>query len=249
MRCEMSMITRMLCSMTSSAMPLRVNPAHQLHQSGDAPLVHAPGDLVEEQEPRPGGQRPRELEALALAGGEHARVRIFLPPRPTLLRAARARSRASRGSAVFWKAPTITFSERGEPGEGLELLERAADAATAHDVGTETGDVLPVQRHRAGVRALEAGEEVEERRLPGAIGPDDADQLAGRHAERHVPVGSDSAVPLGEPLDLEERRRAHPVRRRPRWASAMTPPGWTTEISMMSPPKIKRSTALPVPPK
>src|SRR5690606_36607339 len=45
------------------------------------------------------------------------------------------------------------------------------------------GDVAPAQQHPAAGRGHHAGDQVEQRRLSGPIRADDADDLAGRHAE------------------------------------------------------------------
>jgi hypothetical protein len=155
--------------MTSSAMP--------------SAWTARTGNFVEKQQARSRGQRPRELEALALPGGEHARVCVLLAaqthagqrdarPLPSLARV--------RG---FLEGAHHDVLEHGEAGEGLELLEGAADAPATHHVGAKPRNVLPVQGHRARVRMQEAGEEVEECRLARAVGADDAHELAGRHAE------------------------------------------------------------------
>ena len=56
--------------------------ADELDQPGDAALVDAARHLVEQQHARLGGERARQLEALALAGGERARVRVRLLGEP-----------------------------------------------------------------------------------------------------------------------------------------------------------------------
>ena len=68
--------------------------ADELHQPGDAALVDAAGHLVEQQDPRLGGERARQLEALALAGGERAGVRVRLLGRAPRGRAGRGRAPA-----------------------------------------------------------------------------------------------------------------------------------------------------------
>ena len=62
--------------------------------------------------------------------------------------------------------------------------------------------------------------------------------LARVDSEGDVVVGDESAEALRDPPDIQQRaaQGRYPVRRRPRWASAMMPPGWMTETSMMSAP-------------
>ena len=102
MRRETSMITPMLCSMTTSAVPAAFNSRTSATSPGMLPEVHAPRHLVEEQEARLGRERAGQLEALALAGGEHARVRLRLVGEPDALERferpqAGARDRSSSG--------------------------------------------------------------------------------------------------------------------------------------------------------
>ena len=77
----------------------------------------------------------------------------------------------------------------------------------------------------SGVRAVEARDAVEQRALPGAVGPDDADDLPLAHRERDVVVGEQPAEPLGDALDVQERRGAHFSFHPSLWRSPHTPLG------------------------
>jgi len=104
----------MLCSMTTSAVPAVFSFAHKRDETRDAPKVHAARHLVEEQEPRPGRERPGQLEALALARGEDARVRLRLVgepdrSRPRAPRAGRARDRPSLEGAHHHFSSTVMW--------------------------------------------------------------------------------------------------------------------------------------------
>jgi hypothetical protein len=84
--------------------------------------------------------------------------------------------------------------QRGEPLRAVEVV--AVDAAhlvphggarLAHEflgLVRDTHAALPQQL--AGDRVVLAGEELEQRRLPRAVAPDDADLLAAFDGERHV---------------------------------------------------------------
>src|SRR5207253_2904817 len=57
-------------------------------------------------------------------------------------------------------------------------LERARDAKPHDLMRRHPHEVGPAKKHRALARAVHAGDEVEERRLAGAVRADDADKLA-----------------------------------------------------------------------
>ena len=107
---------------------------------------------------------------------------------------------------------------------------------------------------RARIRRLEACEEIKERGLAGAVGADDPHELSRGHLEGYVVVGDEASEALGHSANVQQhplspsggegrvrgvevRGTVHqPVRRRPRWASAMMPPGWITEMTMIRKP-------------
>jgi hypothetical protein len=77
----------------------------------------------------------------------------------------------------------------------------------------QVADVPPAPAHRSGDQRLQARERADERRLAGAIGPDDRDQLAGRDRDGGV-VDDPAACDLDRHLAGLEERRAHTVLRR-----------------------------------
>ena len=60
---------------------------------------------------------------------------------------------------------------------------------------------------RAGGGRLGAGEDLQERRLAGAVLAEQAEHLAGPHVERHVVERGDADEALAEALDFEQRPR------------------------------------------
>src|SRR5439155_239986 len=97
------------------------------------------------------------------------------------------------------------------------------------------------------VLAVEAGEHVEERRLAGAVGADEAVDLAALDGEAHLRERDEPAEALGDTLDLEERRwrrrrGAHRVvSSRLRTAEGSSPAGRTSIITTIASPKISSS--------
>jgi hypothetical protein len=143
---------------------------------------------------------PTKVEA-GFGEGADLRLLATLRGRPRIAEIAPARLRQcmpdmtfsstliSRNSRTFWKV-------RAMPGLG-DLVRLQAQRLAA------------VEAHGAVLRLVEAGDAVEERGLAGAVGSDEADHGAGRHAEidavetrlpaklRLTPLRSRSAVIAG----------------------------------------------------
>ncbi len=71
-------------------------------------------------------------------------------------------------------------------------------------VGVEPAD-LPAEQIDSAVRLQEAADGVEERRLPGAVGADQADHLVGRGVEVDVVDRDEAAEGNGEPGGRQHR--------------------------------------------
>ncbi len=88
------------------------------------------------------------------------------------------------------------------------------DAAREHRVGTVPGDVFASEGDAAGGRRHQAGDGAQERGLAGAIGADQAGDLARRDREADVPEDAHVAVAGAEMLDGEQRlSHLRPLRR------------------------------------
>jgi len=72
-------------------------------------------------------------------------------------------------------------------GEQPNVLEGAGDAPLRDLVGFEPDQAFPVELHLAGRRFIDAGHQVEGGGFAGAVGADQADQLA--LVDFHVEVG------------------------------------------------------------
>ena len=68
----------MLCSIVTIVSAAVLELEHQLDSPGNGALVDAAGHFVHQDKPRAHGEPARELEPLALAGGEFAREVIAL---------------------------------------------------------------------------------------------------------------------------------------------------------------------------
>ena len=187
-------------------------PAQQLALAG----VHAGGRLVEAQQPGRADDGAREPHQFALALGELAGYRLGdrgqAPSAEHRFHAARPRRRASTGGdgevladvEVVEKVGALPCAGAAQPGDGVRC---------------QPGDVVPGQPDAARV-ADEAGDGVDERRLAGAVGADQAHQLARGHLEVDFVERVDAAEGHRQPRTLRTGASpappARPARRGPR---------------------------------
>ena len=91
--------------------------------------------------------------------------------------------------------------------EERRRLERAREAETRDLVRLQRRDVVAVE-HDASARCRQrAADHVEERRLAGAVRPDDAGDRSGGDREVDLVNGAESAERLAEPMRLEQHHR------------------------------------------
>ena len=102
----------------------------------------------------------------------------------------------------------------GEPAEQLVDLVALGQAELAHVGDVHAGDVAPLEHDAAGGRRDLAGQHLEEGRLAGAVGPDDAAQLALVDGEIDVAVGDEAAIALGQAGCAQDRSGTVAARRR-----------------------------------
>ena len=112
--------------------------------------------------------------------------------------------------------------EHGELLDRLLRLEGAPQAPAGPPVVDHLEQILSEGADRAGRRLDEAGEDVEERRLPGAVRADQAAR-ALRERDAHVVDGRDAGEADREPFDLDHA--AAPFRNRFGEAAARASPG------------------------
>jgi hypothetical protein len=128
--------------------------------------------------------------------------------------------------------------EHGEPAEDAGDLEGAADPAAAQDVGRQATDLLAAEVDLAGVVRDVAGDEVEERRLPRPVGPDDGSQVSRGHDEIHAVDGLDATEVLAQPDGAEGYfSAAGRVRHVLASTSPTNPRGRTTMTTMTMEPR------------
>ena len=88
--------------------------------------------------------------------------------------------------------------------EQLDVLERAGDAEGGNPVGPDPFDALAAPADVADLRDVHLADGVEDRRLAGAVGPDDGEQLAVGDGERHVVDRHHAAEAQLDRIDLQQ---------------------------------------------
>src|SRR5207244_3512450 len=131
--------------------------------------------------------------------------------------------------------------DRGHLREEADVLERAADARLRDRVGRLGRDVDSVEDDRPGGRLVDAGQHVEERRLPRAVRADQADDRALRDREVEVVDREETAELLAHARRDEQivprlrlrlwRRLAHPRGTRPGEPRSPAPGSFATRVS------------------
>ena len=162
--------------------------------------------FVEKQHRRRGGQGARHLDE----PGEPCRQRVaglvgdLQDPDPSqLVFRFLGRGPPARELVLLHLGSHLDVVAGGERAEQLETLERPPQAEAGARMGPEAGDVLLAQQHLAVGRALESGDHVEQRRLPGAVRPDQPMDLPGRDLERDAIEGLQPSEPHRDVADRE----------------------------------------------
>ena len=88
-----------------------------------------------------------------------------------------------------------------------DVLERAPEPERGPLVHGQVGDLLAPVDDAAAVGRVEAGDDVEQRRLAGAVGTDHADDLVLVDGDAHVQVGLDATEADGQVVGLKHGHR------------------------------------------
>ena len=95
--------------------------------------------------------------------------------------------------ALMAVAPHHDVLERGHAKEDLQILECPRQAATRELFRRERAHILACEPHAALLRQVEAGDDVEQGRLAGAIRADDGEDRARRDRQAHIIDGMHAA--------------------------------------------------------
>ena len=139
------------------------------------------------------------------------------------------RSRPTRRPCVRTCRPIITFSSAERLANSRMFWNVRAMPRAATSCGFRPRERPAVERERAAVRVVDAGEHVEQRRLARAVGPDQPVDLAVADRERHVGERLHAAEALADAFGRQQRQRSPGIaaghaRRPPEASSARLPP-------------------------
>ena len=179
MRSQTSITSAMLWSIRSTPAPCSSRTDRTTAgEGGHLRLGQPRRRLVHEHEPRPRRERPRDAEAPLVAVGEVRGRRVRVPRRGRATSSTpSARSFASRGDAPTPSAATSTFSRTESPRKAWLCWNVRVRPARPRRSGLQPRHVPAAELDRALVGPVEAGEHVDERRLAGAVRPDQPHDL------------------------------------------------------------------------
>ena len=170
--------------------------------------------LVEEEQARLQGQADGDLEQplIAVPDGARALVEALAEPdqldalpRPALDVGEAPAIRQRRHEAKPPLAGQPDILEDGEAGEHARDLHGAGDAGPGPPGRRPVGDVLAAPEDPAAARSQEPGQQVDHRRLAGAVGPDERADLAFLHPQVDVVDSHQAAEGSREAARLEDR--------------------------------------------
>ena len=188
--------------------------------------VHARHRLVEQQDRGLDAEGARHLDALLVAVGELAGGQSEDPvdaeelgdladsvavPAVLAHRVGQPQPGADEprpGEVVAAEHQVLLHRRRGEE---RDVLEGAGHAEAGDRVRRQADEVAVAEAHRAGGGPVDAGQDVEHRRLAGAVGADQRVDRPGLNLEGDVVEGGDSREPDGDAVHREGGPRPHPA--------------------------------------
>ena len=189
MRSQTSMISAMLWSISRTPAPWSSRTAaHDRREVGHLGLGQPGGRLVHQHEATAPSRALAQRRAAARRRERASRAgRCWCAARLQQLAAARRRGRARRAArAPTPSAATSTFSRTVRSRNERECWKVRARPARPQAVRAPARDVTPVELDRTGRGPVEPGDQVDERRLAGAVRPDQADDLVSVQLDRDV---------------------------------------------------------------
>src|SRR5262245_11792769 len=186
-----------------------INREHHLDAVGREPRQR----LVEEHEARRRRQAARQLHQPELERGEAARQRLGAVGQRHLGERRRSLDPRPVDCGFASEGADHHVLEHGQMREGPDHLECAPDAAAAERARKQARHGLAQKAHLAPIRNEEAVEHVEERRLAGAVGTDDTQDLALADVEAHVRECLQPEKRFRDPLDVEQHATGRGRRR------------------------------------
>ena len=185
----------------------RLDPADAVEQPLDRMRLERRGRLVEDQEPRPNGKGPGDLDDLLLLdrelGGGLVDVEVEAPLEQELPGSAAQRAPADQAALRPVQEDVLADAQRGDD---HRALVDARDAFLPRGSVAEAGRGVAVETDGATVGLEQPGQDRYERRLPGAVSPHERVALAGEDGDGDVLERPRPAEGLPDRLRLRGRR-------------------------------------------
>ena len=137
-------------------------------------------------------------------------------------------------------APDHDVFDRRHAHKDLEVLESPRQAMSSQHIGTSTSDFYPAQTDRSTLGRINAGHDVEQCCLAGAVGSDDRKNVALWNAYADVMDGLHTSKGNRKPVDDEQMGHAS-LRLNRATSEGTTPDGITTMQTIMTKPSIRCS--------
>src|SRR5438094_7973513 len=176
---------------------------HGVEQVVEEGAVDAGRRLVEQDQRGVAHEHPHELDELLLAIGQ---VTGVLAGQLLELHEGQQLAASTLGGGPIAAGHDQEIFERRELGKHSGHLKGAAHALHRDLPRFQAVDALTLEENPAGVTALDAGDAVEQRRLPGAVRADEAVDPSGLEAQRDPVDRRDAAEALLDGVELERGR-------------------------------------------
>ena len=187
---------------------LLANAANQLRQRRRFLIVHPGGRFIQQNQLRMRRHRARNLQFPLLTVRKLGRdmVRHIIQPH-VLQEFMRFADRIGFLLAHGFRMEDAAPKPRVQPGmatdenifqhrhvcKETDILKCAGNPAVDDFMRLLTEERLPVEKNVAAGHGIHAGNHIENRRLPGAVRPDDAEDVALLHAEGNIGESRDAA--------------------------------------------------------
>ena len=199
---------------------LSVDTAQEPRHRVDLFVADSTCGFIQEDQARPRDQRAGKLDALLNPEGKsrHGTMRVVvetdeLDHLQGALSRRRLRGNRPRQRHACLEPPALDVHvvadhhvvEHGHRTKEGNVLKGARDAEADHVVRPHLEHGVAVEERRAAAGPVDAGDDVEERRLAGAVGTDQRDDLALVDVERDAVECHHTTEPDAEVAHLEQR--------------------------------------------
>ena len=181
----------------------------QVVQHRDLGVVQRRGRLVHDEDLGVMGQGLGDLDGLLLRDRQRAHqcsgVQRQLQPVDEFPSCPVERTVVGEDSPAPGFPTDVDVLGDGQVGHQVELLVDDADAALLGLLGVDGDEFLAVEHESAGVRGVDPGQQLHQRRLSGAVLPHECEDLAVPQGQVHVGEGPDAGEGLADSVHGQQQ--------------------------------------------